>query len=191
MEALFDFGGLNHVVCLGAGDMKENRYFFCKRRRDSMNKFTTTDCGGYWKSSGKERQIMAGGSNHVIGIKKSFAFYQGRKLKTQWILQEFTLVGCLKTPFLHQVCVDLILNHYFINSLLLLLSSSELEWLMSLQRLLMQVGDWVVCRLFERKRRARNHGKNESRISPAETTSSASSGITEISSSDLDQEASS
>lgn len=71
-----------------------------------MNKcssFSTTDCGGYWKSSGKQRQIMAVGSNHVIGVKKSFAFYQARKQKTQWILQEFSLVGSLKTPFLHQV----------------------------------------------------------------------------------------
>lgn len=67
----------------------------------------------------------------------------------------------------------------------------------------MQVGDWVVYRLFERKRRARNHGraaasckkswdfKNELGLSSDETTSSASSGITEISSSDLGQEASS
>lgn len=73
-----------------------------------MNKCSSsfsTDCGGYWKSSGKEKQIMVGESNHVIGIKKSFAFYQGRKLKTQWIMQEFSLVGSLKTPFLHQVTI--------------------------------------------------------------------------------------
>lgn len=80
-----------------------------------------------------------------------------------------------------------------------------------LQRLAMQVGDWVVCRLYQRKRRARNQTtlakkskkswdfKNELGLELAQTTSSCSSssssscssGITEISSSDLDVEASS
>lgn len=73
---------------------------------------------------------------------------------------------------------------------------SESDVYCFMQRLLMQVGDWVVCRLFERKRRARNQGKkkywdfkNELGLSSAETTSSGSSGITEVSSCDLEQEA--
>ncbi|KAL1539914.1 NAC domain-containing protein 83-like [Salvia divinorum] len=144
------------------GDLKEKRYFFCKRKRNLVNK-----CG-YWKSSGRDKQIAASESNNVIGIKKSFVFYQDRKLKTQWVMQEFSLVGFLKTPFLNQ-------------------------------RLLMQVGDWVVCRLYQRKRKARSPSisKNELGASVAQTTSllpmspSCSSGITDISSSDLDQEASS
>ncbi|XP_042014676.1 NAC domain-containing protein 83-like [Salvia splendens] len=145
------------------GELKEKRYFFCKRKRNLVNK-----CG-YWKSSGKEKQVVASGSNNVIGIKKSFVFYQDRKMKTQWIMQEFSLVGFLKTPFLNQ-------------------------------RILMQVGDWVVCRLYQRKRKARSHvaAANNSKVaSVAQTTSflpmspSCSSGITDVSSSDLDQEASS
>lgn len=69
----------------------------------SSSNFTTDS--GYWKSSGKDKQIIGGGScNYVIGIKKSFVFYQGRKLKTQWVMQEFSLVGYLKTPFSTQVC---------------------------------------------------------------------------------------
>lgn len=82
----------------------------------------------------------------------------------------------------------------------------------------MQVGDWVVCRLFQRKRKARNdHGtinqlanskksrnllgisahdhmnlNHELGLSFAQTSpSSCSSGVTEIPSNDLDQEASS
>ncbi|XP_047964963.1 NAC domain-containing protein 83-like [Salvia hispanica] len=145
------------------GDLKEKRYFFCKRKRNLVNK-----CG-YWKSSGKDKQVVASGSNNVIGIKKSFVFYQDRKMKTKWIMQEFSLVGFLKTPFLNQ-------------------------------RLLMQVGDWVVCRLYQRKRKARSHGAtayNSKGASVAQTPSflpmslSCSSGITDVSSSDLDQEASS
>ncbi|XP_042015694.1 NAC domain-containing protein 83-like isoform X2 [Salvia splendens] len=139
------------------GDLKEKRYFFCKRKRNLVNK-----CG-YWKSSGKDKQIVASGSNNVIGIKKSFVFYQDRKMKTHWIMQELSLVGFLKTPFLNQ-------------------------------RLLMQVGDWVVCRLYQRKRKARGHVSVtvSKGASVAQTTSpSCSSGITDVSCSDLDQEASS
>ncbi|XP_057800544.1 NAC domain-containing protein 83-like [Salvia miltiorrhiza] len=142
------------------GELKEKRYFFCKRKRNLMNK-CSTDCG-YWKSSGKGKQIVGAETNNVIGMKKSFVFYQDRKSKTQWIMQEFSLVGFLKTPLLNQ-------------------------------RVAMQVGDWVVCRLFQRKRRPRNHSnnsKNELGVSIAQTTS-CSSGITHISCSDLDQEASS
>ncbi|KAH6811333.1 hypothetical protein C2S53_004487 [Perilla frutescens var. hirtella] len=162
------------------GDLKEKRYFFCKRKRNCMNKCSSnfsTDCG-YWKSTGRDKQIMSAVNNLGIGMKKSYVFYQGRKLKTEWVMQEFSLLGSLKTPFLTQ-------------------------------RVMMQVGDWVVCRLYQReKRRPRNHGavansnkswgfKNELGHSFAETTSSSSassscsSGITEISSSDLDEEATS
>ncbi|KAG6400651.1 hypothetical protein SASPL_137492 [Salvia splendens] len=158
----------NHRICLvsscfllifknGGCDLKEKRYFFCKRKRNLVNK-----CG-YWKSSGKDKQIVASGSNNVIGIKKSFVFYQDRKMKTHWIMQELSLVGFLKTPFLNQ-------------------------------RLLMQVGDWVVCRLYQRKRKARGHVSVtvSKGASVAQTTSpSCSSGITDVSCSDLDQEASS
>ncbi|KAK6155353.1 hypothetical protein DH2020_009601 [Rehmannia glutinosa] len=172
------------------GDLKEKKYFFCKRRMNFMNKFNgslSTDCG-YWKASGKDRQIMAPSSNLVIGVKKSFVFYQGKKSKTQWIMDEFCLVGSINTPYLTQ-------------------------------KLMMQVGEWVVCRVYQRKRKGRNHGtvnqivanrkksqdlqgikgcdqvdlrmggNNELGFSSSSSSSSScSSGITEISSNDLDQE---
>ncbi|KAK4417932.1 NAC domain-containing protein 83 [Sesamum alatum] len=172
------------------GDLKEKRYFFCKRKKmNFMNKcsssLSSSDCG-YWKDSGKDKQVMAPGSNLVIGIKKSFIFYQGKRspaLKTQWVMHEFCLVASFTTPYLPQ-------------------------------KLMMQVGDWVVCRVYQSKRKATSHGKvnqlpdskkprimnnlrmgdkNELGFSSAQTCSSSSccSGITEISSNELDEEASS
>ncbi|XP_042015693.1 NAC domain-containing protein 83-like isoform X1 [Salvia splendens] len=163
------------------GDLKEKRYFFCKRKRNLVNK-----CG-YWKSSGKDKQIVASGSNNVIGIKKSFVFYQDRKMKTHWIMQELSLVGFLKTPFLNQVMVHT--SILFVKFMFLRFSTTCV-----MQRLLMQVGDWVVCRLYQRKRKARGHVSVtvSKGASVAQTTSpSCSSGITDVSCSDLDQEASS
>ncbi|KAG6402860.1 hypothetical protein SASPL_135074 [Salvia splendens] len=174
------------------GELKEKRYFFCKRKRNLVNK-----CG-YWKSSGKEKQVVASGSNNVIGIKKSFVFYQDRKMKTQWIMQEFSLVGFLKTPFLNQVIVGT--NIFFVKFMFLSELGLRFSSTCVMQRILMQVGDWVVCRLYQRKRKARSHvaAANNSKVaSVAQTTSflpmspSCSSGITDVSSSDLDQEASS
>ncbi|KAL8551465.1 hypothetical protein ACS0TY_000532 [Phlomoides rotata] len=167
------------------GDLKEKRYFFCKRRSNFLKNCSSinSDCG-YWKATGKDKQIMIPGSNIVIGIKKSFVFYQGRKLKTQWIMHEFCLVGSLNSPCLTQ-------------------------------RLMMQVGDWVVCRLYQRKKRGRHQGiinklakSKKSRISSGimardpliggedevrASPSSCSSEITEVSYNDvdLDHEASS
>ncbi|KAI3463137.1 hypothetical protein Pfo_019800 [Paulownia fortunei] len=114
------------------GGLKEKRYFFSKRKRNIVNKCSSrfsAGCG-YWKSTGKDRQIVAPGSNLVIGIKKSLVFCQGKNssgLKTQWIMHQFCLVGHVITPFLAQ-------------------------------KLMIQVGDWVVCRVYQRKRKARNIG---------------------------------
>lgn len=67
---------------------------------------------------------------------------------------------------------------------------------------MMQVGDWVACRVYERKRKARNNGRVNQLLSNSKnlrmegnnnelgfSTSSCSSAVTQISSnSDLDQE---
>jgi hypothetical protein len=179
------------------GDSKEKRYFFCKTKSNFMSKCSgslSTDCG-FWKPTGKDKLIMGPGRNQVIGIKKPFVFYQVNKslaLKTQWTMHEYCLVCSVATPYLPQ-------------------------------KLMVQVGDWVVCRVYQRKRKARNHGtsndhqltdsrksrtlrgvqagdhmnlrmgdcNNRMGFSVAQCSSSCSSGITEISSRELDQEESS
>ncbi|KAL1547403.1 NAC domain-containing protein 83-like [Salvia divinorum] len=139
------------------GELKEKRFFFCRRKRDLVSKCSSfsTDCG-CWKSRGKAKQIVVAESNRVIGMVKTFGFYQGGKVKTQWIMQELTLVGHLKTPFLNQ-------------------------------RLMMRVGNWVVCRLYQRKMRARNHGAAQTTPFLPMSPSSSSSEMTDISPSDLDE----
>ncbi|KAK4483241.1 hypothetical protein RD792_010425 [Penstemon davidsonii] len=161
------------------GDLKEKRYFFSKSKSIIMNKC----CSGYWKSSGKDKQIVAPGTNLIIGLKKSLVFYKGKSLKTRWFMHEFCLVGSFNSPFLTQ-------------------------------KLMMQVGDWVVCRMYQRKRKGKKHhgmvakkprilqgtddenlgingDRNELGLSFAPDSSSlCSSGITDdISCNDLDQEA--
>ncbi|KAL3653874.1 hypothetical protein CASFOL_003555 [Castilleja foliolosa] len=139
------------------GSLKEKRYFFTQKRMNLKNKCWSSDCGGYWKRTNKEKQILDPITRLVIGLNKSHVFYKmekARGLKTQWIMQEFCLVGSATTPY-------------------------------SAQKIMMQVGDWVVCRVYQRRRKAKLQNLG---IGMAQTTS-CSSEITEVSSNEcLDQE---
>ncbi|KAL2895234.1 Protein CUP-SHAPED COTYLEDON 3, partial [Bienertia sinuspersici] len=58
---------------------------------------------GYWKATGKDRQVYAtsisttvGGGGLLIGMKKTLVFYQGRAprgVKTKWVMHEYRLDG--------------------------------------------------------------------------------------------------
>lgn len=113
------------------GDLKEKRYFFSRKwGNDSENRCKRAAGSGYWKPIGKGRQIVASFSNHVIGIKKSLIFCVGKNSNdstTQWIMDEYHLVGSGTIPNITQVAK-------------------------------MKLGDWVVYRVFQRKRRPRKQG---------------------------------
>ncbi|CAA3002099.1 NAC domain-containing 83-like [Olea europaea subsp. europaea] len=161
------------------GDLKEKRYFFSKRNRNVMNKCSSFSAGcGYWKATGQDSQIMAPGTNRVIGMKKSLVFYKynyyrGPAFKTQWVMHQYCIQNSLITPRL------------------------------SYQKLTLEVGDWVVCCIYQQqgKRKGRSLGINNTTkksrnsecigsiiLSMGEDTdmisSQCSSGITEISCAD-------
>ncbi|KAI4340469.1 hypothetical protein MLD38_025300 [Melastoma candidum] len=49
---------------------------------------------GYWKATGKERNVKVG--HHVIGTKRTLVFHKGRAPKgerTEWIMHEFCMTG--------------------------------------------------------------------------------------------------
>ncbi|GMH06874.1 hypothetical protein Nepgr_008714 [Nepenthes gracilis] len=78
------------------GDVREKRYFFCKRKRSKV----MPTVSGFWKVLGKGKQIMASGSNQVLGIRNSLAFYQGKHphgSRTLWVMHEYHLVDSSST----------------------------------------------------------------------------------------------
>ncbi|KAK8593120.1 hypothetical protein V6N12_045206 [Hibiscus sabdariffa] len=159
------------------GELNEKRYFFSSRYGDESSKKRKRVAGcGYWKPIGKEKPILASGTNQVVGMRKTLIFCQRKrsnKANTRWFLHQYRLVGSVETfdPNSTQV-------------------KREMD------------GDWSVFRVFQRKRKAKEQGvkmpscidftvEDSFMFGPPQPTSPSSSEITEVSFNGLDEEESS
>ncbi|XP_020592812.1 protein CUP-SHAPED COTYLEDON 3-like [Phalaenopsis equestris] len=73
-------------------------YFFSLRDRKYPTGLRTNRAtgAGYWKATGKDREVHAAATGSLVGMKKTLVFYKGRAPrgeKTRWVLHEYRLHG--------------------------------------------------------------------------------------------------
>jgi hypothetical protein len=80
-------------------------YFYGLRDRKYPTGLRTNraTAAGYWKATGKDREVRSCRSGALVGMKKTLVFYRGRAprgQKTRWVMHEYRLDGTYAYHFL-------------------------------------------------------------------------------------------
>lgn len=123
LGVLMHFSCGSEMACVGGNEW----YFFGLRDRKYATgpRTNRATISGYWKATGKDRQVMDIRKGALVGMRKTLVFYQGRApkgKKTDWVMHEFRLEGphhLPKIPSQVLLMFSFLLDHSFISCMLL------------------------------------------------------------------------
>ncbi|KAH0991977.1 hypothetical protein GBA52_003460 [Prunus armeniaca] len=121
------------------GDCEQERYFFSTREAKYPNgsRSNRATGSGYWKATGLDKQIVTSRGNQVVGMKKTLVFYRGKPphgTRTDWIMHEYRLVLAESTAP----------------------NAPQEKNSTQFQSPVVPMDNWVLCRIFLKKRGGKN-----------------------------------
>ncbi|KAK6938663.1 NAC domain, partial [Dillenia turbinata] len=94
---------LPDCACFSYGFGGRKKHWYCYTARVLSEKKWRRGGGGFWKRSGRARDVVRRGGGVVLGMRRSFVFYLGKTVKaavkTDWVLYEYSLPHDQKVSF--------------------------------------------------------------------------------------------